>query len=159
MNNNQTSMNNLDEVDLAIIRELQKDARLSVRELSSRVHRSSTAVFERLKRLETEGAITGYSVLLNREKIGRGFTVFCNVKLRRVNAAIHADFAQAVEAMPEVAGCYNVSGGFDYLLKVEVPDMPSYRKFVTERLGTLDILDAVQSVFVMEEVFNRPPAL
>ncbi len=152
-------MNHLDEIDLAIIRELQKDARLSVREISARVHRSPTAVFERLKRLEHDGAITGYCVTLNRAVIGRGFTVFCNVKLRQLNAAIHNDFARAIEGMPEVSECYNVSGGFDYLLKVEVPDMPAYRTFVTERLGVLEILDSVQSVFVMEEVLNRPSVL
>lgn len=86
------------------------------------------------------------------DKIGRGFTVFCNVRLRHINTQIHVDFAREVQAMPEVSECYNVSGEFDYMLKVQVPDMKSYRQFVTGRLGLLSMLDSVQSVFVMEDI-------
>lgn len=149
----------LDPIDQSIIRTLQADSRLSVRELAQRVHRSPTAVFERLRRLESTGIITGYTLTLNRELTGRGFAVFCNVKLKSINSAIHADFAAAMEQMPEVSECYNVSGTFDYLLKVKVPDMHTYRTFVTNRLGNLSMLDSVQSVFVMEQILHRPPAL
>ncbi|MCM1033905.1 MAG: Lrp/AsnC family transcriptional regulator [Odoribacter sp.] len=142
----------LDIIDIAIINELQKDSRLSVRELASRVHRSATPVFERLKRLEADGIITGYTVRLNLDKIGRGFTVFCNVRLKHINTDIHVAFAQAVHEMAEVAECYNVSGAFDYMLKVQVPDMHTYRHFVTDKLGQLEMLDSVQSVFVMEDI-------
>lgn len=142
----------LDTIDIAIINELQKDSRLSVRELASRVHRSATPVFERLKRLEADGIITGYTVRLNLDKIGRGFTVFCNVRLKHINTDIHVAFAQAVHEMAEVAECYNVSGAFDYMLKVQVPDMHTYRHFVTDKLGQLEMLDSVQSVFVMEDI-------
>lgn len=149
-------MKQLDSTDIDIIRQLQADSRLSVRELASRVHRSTTPVFERVRRLEADGVIKGYTVVLDNDKLGRGFTVFCNVRLRRINSEIHGDFAQAVGCMNEVSECYNVSGGFDYMLKVQVPDMKSYRKFVTDKLGRLDMLDSVQSVFVMEEILHRP---
>ncbi len=142
----------LDAIDISIINELQRDSRLSVRELASRVHRSPTPVFERLRRLESEGIITGYTVRLDADKVGRGFTVFCNVRLKHINTDIHIAFAEAVREMAEVAECYNVSGAFDYMLKVQVPDMKSYRRFVTEKLGLLSMLDSVQSVFVMEEI-------
>lgn len=142
----------LDEIDRSILRELQSDSRLSVRELAHRVHRSATPVFERLRRLEAMGVIRGYTIDIDPDKIGRGFTVFCNVSLKHISTEIHEAFAAEVDAMPEVVGCYNVSGTFDYMLKVEVPDMKSYRRFVTERLGRLDMLDSVQSVFVMEVV-------
>ena len=78
--------------------------------------------------------------------------MLCNVSLKQINTEIHAQFADAVNAMPEVAECYNVSGSFDYVLKVQVPDMKTYRRFVTERLGRLDMLNSVQSVFVMEQI-------
>lgn len=142
----------LDSTDLEIIRALQTDARLSVRELAARVHRSPTPVFERLRRLESEGIIRGYSAIVDPDKLGRGFTVFCNVKLTRINTQIHSEFARVVAEMPEVTDCFNVSGSFDYMLKVQVPDMKSYRIFVTERLGQLDMLDSVQSVFVMDTI-------
>ncbi len=145
-------MKDLDSIDVDILRALQEDGRLSVRELASKVHRSATPVFERLRRLESEGVIKSYTAVVDQDKIGRGFTVFCNVRLRHINTEIHIDFAREVQQMAEVSECYNVSGGFDYMLKVQVPDMKSYRLFVTERLGKLPMLDSVQSVFVMEAI-------
>jgi len=142
--------------DIDILRELQKDSRLSVRQLSARVHRSPTPVFERLRRLENSGVIRGYTTLLDLDKIGRGFMVMCSVRLRHINTEIHVNFAEEVGKMPEVTECYNVSGAFDYMLKVQVPDMKSYRRFVTERLGRLDMLDSVQSFFVMETIKAVP---
>lgn len=145
-------MKDLDSIDVDILRALQEDGRLSVRELASKVHRSATPVFERLRRLESDGVIKSYTAVIDQDKIGRGFTVFCNVRLRHINTEIHIDFAREVQQMAEVSECYNVSGGFDYMLKVQVPDMKSYRLFVTERLGRLPMLDSVQSVFVMESI-------
>lgn len=145
-------MKDLDHTDIDIIRALQQNGRLSVRELAAQVHRSPTPVFERLKRLETDGVIKSYGAQVDMDKIGRGFTVFCNVRLRHINTEIHTDFAREVQLMEEVSECYNVSGEFDYILKVQVPDMKSYRQFVTDRLGLLSMLDSVQSVFVMENI-------
>ncbi len=142
----------LDSVDFAILRALKADARLSVRELAAKVHRSPTPVFERMRYMESEGVIKSYSAVLDMEKLGRGFMVFCNVSLKHINTSIHVDFAHMVNDMDEVVECYNVSGAFDYMLKVQVPDMKTYRRFVTEKLGNIDILDSVHSVFVMEVV-------
>ena len=145
-------MKDIDQTDIDILRALQENGRLSTRELAAKVHRSPTPVFERIKKLENEGVIKAYTALIDMDKIGRGFTVFCNVRLRHINTQIHVDFAREVQAMPEVSECYNVSGEFDYMLKVQVPDMKSYRQFVTGRLGLLSMLDSVQSVFVMEDI-------
>lgn len=142
----------LDSTDLAILRALKADARLSVRELAAKVHRSPTPVFERMRRMENEGIIKSYSAVIDPEKLGRGFVVFCNVSLKHINTKIHTDFARMVGEMDEVVECYNVSGTFDYMLKVQVPDMKAYRRFVTDKLGNIDMLDSVHSVFVMEVV-------
>lgn len=142
----------LDEVDYSILRALKENARLSIRELASKVHRSPTPVFERMRRLETEGVIKSYSAVVDMEKLGRGFVVFCNVSLKHINTSIHVDFARLVNEMSEVVECYNVSGSYDYLLKVQVPDMKAYRKFVTDKLGNIEMLESVHSVFVMETV-------
>ena len=149
----------LDPTDIDILRVLCGDARLSVREVASRVHRSPTPVFERIKRLESSGVIRGYSADIDLDRLGRGFTVFCNVKLRRINRECHLSFTGAVKEMDEVTECYNVSGAIDYLLKVQVPDMEAYRIFITERLGRLDTVDGVQSMFVMEAIKQNGPLL
>jgi hypothetical protein len=146
----------LDSTDIAILRELQRDSRLSVRQLSRLVHRSPTPVFERVRRLENEGIIAAYTVRIDQEKAGISFIVFCNVKLRRINTTIHEQFAASIAAMPQVTECYNVSGSFDYLLKITVPDMASYRRFVTEGLGVLDAVESVQSIFVMQTIKSAP---
>lgn len=124
----------LDKVDLQILQALQDNARLTTRELASRVSLSSTPVFERLKRLEREGYIMKYVAVLNADKLNRGFVVFCKVKLTQVTE------------------CYNISGGYDYLLKVNVTDMKSYRDFILNVLGRLDYLSSIESVFVMDEI-------
>lgn len=142
----------LDEIDRDIIRTLSSDSRLSVRELASRVHRSATTVFERLRRLEEAKVIKQYTVVVDNDVIGRGFTVFCNVSLKHISTEIHREFAKVVAELPEVAECYNVSGAYDYILKVQVADMKTYRSFLTDKLGQLPFLNSVQSIFVMEDI-------
>ena len=105
-------METLDKTDLEILRTLQENARLTTKELASRVSLSPTPVFERLKRLESKGYIKKYIAILDAEKLHRGFIVFCNVKLRRINRDIAAEFTQMIQTIPEVTECYNVSGSY-----------------------------------------------
>lgn len=142
----------LDKVDLQILRLLQDDAHLTVKELASRVSLSSTPVFERLKRLETSGYIKKYVAVLNAEKLGRGFVVFCNVKLNKINKEIALSFAEVIQHIPEVTECYNISGGFDYLLKIQAPDMKYYQEFLLNVLGQIEHLGSIESTFVMDVV-------
>ena len=142
----------LDKVDLEILRTLQDDGRLTMRELASRVSLSSTPVFERLKRLEANGYIMKYMAVLDAEKLHRGFTVFCNVKLRRLNTEIAIDFTERIMNIPEVTECYNTSGNFDYMLKINASDMKTYQEFLINTLGTIDSLGSIESTFVMDTV-------
>ena len=142
----------LDKDDLEILRTLQDDGRLTMRELASRVSLSSTPVFERLKRLEANGYIKKYTAVLDAEKLHRGLTVFCNVKLRRLNTEIAMDFTERIMNIPEVTECYNTSGNFDYMLKINASDMKTYQEFLINTLGTIDSLGSVESTFVMDTV-------
>ncbi len=142
----------LDKVDFEILRTLQDDGRLTMRELASRVSLSSTPVFERLKRLEANGYIKKYMAVLDAEKLNRGFVVFCNVKLRRMNRDIAKDFVERIKDIPEVTECYNISGDFDYLLKINVQDMAQYQQILLDKLGTIESLGSLKSSFVMDEV-------
>ena len=142
----------LDNVDLQILRILQGNARLTIKELAQQVNLSSTPVFERLKRLESKGYIKKYIAVLNAEKLNRGFMVFVSVKMQRLNRDIASEFMKNVSEMPEVTECYNVSGQYDYVLKVHVNDMRAYQQFVINELGTIDHLSHIESVFVMDEV-------
>lgn len=142
----------LDKVDLQILRTLQENARLTTKELAAQVSLSSTPVFERLKRLEREGYIKKYIAVLDADKLNQGFVVFCNVKLRRMNKDIAMEFTRIIQNIPEVTECYNISGSYDYLLKIHAPNMKYYQEFIINILDTIDSLGSLESMFVMDEV-------
>lgn len=142
----------LDAVDMEILRALQKNARLTTKELAAMVNLSTTPVFERVKRLEQRGYVKGYVAVLDAEKLGRGFIVFCSVKMRRIGREIAEDFARVVRSIPEVTECYNISGSYDYLLKIHAPNMKYYQEFVLNILGNIDHLGSLESTFVMDEI-------
>lgn len=145
-------MENLDKTDLQILRILQKNARLTTKELAARVNLSTTPVFERLKRLEKNGYIKKYIAVLDAEKLNQGFVVFCNVKMKNLSREIAKEFTDIIRGIPEVAECYNISGSFDYLLKIHAPDMKYYQEFVLNVLGTIEHLGSLESTFVMDEI-------
>jgi len=142
----------LDAVDMEILRALQKNARLTTKELAAMVNLSTTPVFERVKRLEQRGYVKGYVAVLDAEKLDRGFVVFCSVKMRRIGREIAEDFARVVRSIPEVTECYNISGSYDYLLKIHAPNMKYYQEFVLNILGNIDHLGSLESTFVMDEI-------
>ena len=142
----------LDNTDIQILRALQQNARITNKELAAKVHLSPSPVYERLKRLENDGYINKYTTVLNADKLGLGFVVFCSVKLSRVNADIAGDFTSRIMEIPEVTECYNISGEYDYLLKIHAPDMKYYNQFILNVLGRIESLGSIQSTFVMDSV-------
>jgi len=144
----------LDATDLQILRLLQENARLTIKEIAARVNLSTTPVFERLKRLEKNGVIKQYVAVLDAEKLGRGFTVFCSVKLKQMNRDVANNFISVIKDIPQVTECYNISGEYDYLLKIHAPDMKYYNEFVINVLGTISSIGSILSSFVMNEIKN-----
>ncbi len=139
----------LDNKDIAILRLLQENARITVREISAAIHLSTTPVHERIRRMETSGVIRQYATLLDHKKIKRGLTVICYVSLKQHNKAAGAKFIKAILDMQEVTECYNISGDFDFMLKVMVENMDSYYHFHVNKLSEAENIAHVQSVFVM----------
>jgi Lrp/AsnC family leucine-responsive transcriptional regulator len=142
----------LDEIDLQILKTLQKNAKLTTKELADAVHLTPTPVFERQKRLEKKGYIKKYVAILDPEKLGLGLQVFCKVKLKQINHEIADSFTRRIMRIPEVTECYNTSGAYDYLLKVRAKDMKQYQEFVLNKLGEIDSLSSIESTFVMNEI-------
>ena len=141
-----------DEKDAEILRALQKNARLTNKELASIVHLSTTPTYERVKRLERLGYIQQYTTILDANKLNKGFTVFCSVKLRQLNAERANAFTNMIREIPEVTECYNISGGFDYLLRIQSPDMKYYQQFLLKVIGKHENIASLESTFVMEEI-------
>jgi Lrp/AsnC family leucine-responsive transcriptional regulator len=145
-------MEALDEIDLQILKTLQKNAKLTTKELADAVHLTPTPVFERQKRLERKGYIKKYAAILDPEKLNQGLLVFCKVKLKQINHEIADSFTRRIMRIPEVIECYNTSGAYDYLLKVRTSDMKQYQEFVLTKLGDINSVGSIESTFVMSEV-------
>ena len=142
----------LDETDLQILKTLQKNAKLTTKELADAIHLTPTPVFERQKRLEKKGYIKKYVAILDPEMLDQGLLVFCKVKLKQINHEIADSFVRRIQRIPEVTECYNTSGAYDYLLKVRARDMKQYQEFVLNKLGEIESLASIESTFVMSEV-------
>ncbi len=148
-------METLDSTDLQILRTLQRNAKLTTKELADVVHLTPTPVFERQKRLERQGYIRKYVAVLDPEKMGQGLLVFCKVKLKQMNREIAEAFVRRIKRIPEVIECYNTSGEYDYLLKIRAHDMKQYQEIVLNKLGASESLGSLESTFVMDEVKNE----
>jgi Lrp/AsnC family leucine-responsive transcriptional regulator len=144
----------LDGIDKSLLRILQQDSKRTNKELAVKLGMSVTAIYERIKKLERLGVIKNYVALLDDRVVGRGFVVFCHIKLLRHAQEAIADFERQVRKLSEVNECYHVSGDYDYLLKVRVRDMEDFRRFMVEKLTTLDHIGSTQSSFSISEVKN-----
>ena len=139
----------LDQKDMAILRLLQHNARITVKEISAKIHLSTTPVHERIKRMEEAGVIRQYATLLDHSKVKKGLMVICYVSLRQHNKTAGGKFIRMIQEMNEVIECYNISGEFDFMLKVVVENMDAYYDFHVNRLSQDENIGHVQSVFVM----------
>ena len=152
MENNSTLQ--LDEIDLRILKLLQTKSNLTTKELAAKVNLSTTPVFERIKKLEKSGYIKNYVAILDAEKLQKGLMVFCNITLKEHTRDIGNQFVKNISSLKEVVECYNISGDYDFLLKILVHDMKEYQNFVLDRLGSIKNIGSAHSTFVMGEIKN-----
>ena len=145
-------MRDLDAIDLKILAELQRDGRLSNVALARRVGLSPTPCAERVRALEAAGVIGGYSARLDAERLELGLTVFIEIAIARTSQDAFEQFAEAMRRIPQVQECHMVAGGFDYLVKVRVPDMAAYRAFLGDVLSRVPGIRETHSYAVMERV-------
>jgi len=138
-----------DKKDLAILRLLQENARITIKEISAKVHLSTTPVHERIKRMEESGVIKQYATLVDHTKVKKGLMVICYVSLKQHNKNAGDRFIKTIWELNEVIECYNISGEFDFMLKVVCEDMNSYYDFHVNKLSQMENMGHVQSVFVM----------
>jgi Lrp/AsnC family transcriptional regulator, leucine-responsive regulatory protein len=139
----------VDEKDRAILQLLQENAKLTVREIARLVHLSATPVHERIKRMEDSGVIRQYAALVDHSKVKKGLMVICYVSLKEHNKRSGAKFIKTMNELREIIECYNISGEFDFMLKVVVENMDAYYDFHVNKLSQLENIGQVQSTFVM----------
>ncbi|MFE1599012.1 Lrp/AsnC ligand binding domain-containing protein [Methylobacterium sp. ID0610] len=142
----------LDAKDRHILRILQQEGRIATVELAERCGLSPTATSERFKRLLREGYVTGFGARVDPHKLERGLLIFVEVSLDKTTPDVFDRFAEAVRRVPDILECHMVAGGFDYLVKARVLDMPAYRRFLGDILLTLPGVAETRTYPVMEEV-------
>ncbi|QWX85563.1 Lrp/AsnC family transcriptional regulator [Cellulophaga sp. HaHaR_3_176] len=142
-------MNNLDVTDLELLKHLQLNSNYTTKELAALVNLSSTPVYERVRKLEKEGYVKKYTAILDAEKLGRELIVFCNITLKQHTKAIGNKFVEDILSLNEVTECYNISGDYDFMLKVMVKNMKDYQDFVINSLGSVENIGSAHSTFVI----------
>jgi Lrp/AsnC family leucine-responsive transcriptional regulator len=150
-------MTDLDKIDRRILTLLQREGRLANTDLADRIGLSATATSERLKRLQKDGTIEGFSARLNPHLLGLGLLVFVEVLLDKTTPDVFDKFAEAVRRAPQVLECHMVAGGFDYLIKARLADMATYRQFLGHVLLAFPGVRETRTYAVMEEVKNDGP--
>ncbi|MBV2129763.1 leucine-responsive transcriptional regulator Lrp [Arsukibacterium indicum] len=146
------SIKKLDRIDRKILTELQHDGRLANVELARRVGLSPTPCLERVRKLEAEGYIIGYTALVDPHKVGAALLVFVEITLSKTSPEDFDEFSKAVQKLAEIQECHLVSGSFDFLLKTRVANMAAYRELLGETLLRLPSVRESRTYVVMEEV-------
>jgi Lrp/AsnC family leucine-responsive transcriptional regulator len=148
----------LDEIDVRILSALQADGRLTNLELADKVGLTATPCLRRVRRLQAEGVISGFSATLDRKAIGLGLTVFVAVNIEQHSQEARTGaLRRFVQDAPEVVACHIVSGDSDFLLEVVVADLEAYRAFIVERLLQQDGVRSINSRFVIDTEKQRAP--
>ncbi len=147
-------METLDELDYKLLDLLKKNAKAPTKYLAAEIGLSVTPTFERIRRMERLGIITGYTVTLDKSKIEKGLRVLCQVSLKEHKEDVIAMFEQEIQLLDEVNECMHIAGNFDYLLIVEVKDIQSYEFFLKQKLAKLATISNVQSSFVLGQIVS-----
>ncbi|WP_295211899.1 Lrp/AsnC family transcriptional regulator [uncultured Chryseobacterium sp.] len=142
----------VDEKDLSILRILQKDAKLSVRDIAVRINLSPTPTHERIKRMEKLGIIREYTAVVDRKKVNKGMMVICMIALNVHNKKTAGHFIAEVSKLKEVVEFYNISGDFDFMLKILAPNMDKFHEFFVNTLSEIEGIGQTKSIFVMNSI-------
>ena len=142
-------MTKIDRINEKILQELTRDGRISNAELAERAGLSPSACLRRVQELERSGVIQGYRAVMDRAMLGYGFIAYVTVGLSDHSAISLEDFERSVSLSPAVSECHNVTGAFEYILRVEVSDLAAYKRFHAEVLGALKQVNAITTYVVM----------
>jgi len=142
----------LDKIDRKLLNLLQEDCKRTTKAYATELGLSTTAVFERIRKLERSNVITNYVALIDKTAVNKSFSVFCHVKLVQHTKENVLRFERQIQKLEEVQECHHVSGDYDYILRVYVEDMVAYREFMVNKLTAIDQIGSTQSSFGITEV-------
>jgi Lrp/AsnC family leucine-responsive transcriptional regulator len=146
-----------DRVDRAIVTRLQRDGRIANVDLADAISLSPSACLRRVKALEASGIIAGYRAEVSRPRAGLGLTVFIGLKVEGQSQETASRVEQALLAIPAIVACYLVSGSYDFLAEVAVPDLASYEQLLLGQILTIPSVVEAQSTFAIRTILSRGP--
>ncbi|MCA4809778.1 Lrp/AsnC family transcriptional regulator [Empedobacter stercoris] len=141
-----------DTLDQQLLMYLQENSKITYKELSDKLNLSSTAIHERIKKLEKSGIISKYVALVNRRLISKELLVFSHIKLQQHSADNIRIFETEIQNLKEVQACFHVSGDYDYIVKMSFENMDEYRDFMVNKLTTIKVIGSSHSTFVISDV-------
>ena len=143
----------LDNIDQQIIKLLQLNGKATIKDIANKLNLTTSPIFERIKRLEKEKIIKGYTALVDPKKVDKGQIVFCNISMPNYTDKNIKEFENKVGFMPEVLDCYHFAGVVDYQMKVLVKDIDEYNKFL-QKISLLPMVRVHSSVVVLRQIKN-----
>lgn len=144
-------MYQLDNVEKQILKILQEDSTITIKEMAKALNLSTTPVFDRMKRMERAGVIKGYVAIVDGKLIGKSLIVFINISINKHGRNAINEFVDAIIAFPEVQECHHISGDADFLLKLVMEDIEAYNQFILDKLSVLANIGKVESRFSLSE--------
>ena len=141
----------MDHLDIEILRFLQQDSRMTIKEIAGKLNISTTPVFDRMKKMERAGLIRQYVALVDRQKLGKNLIVFVNISIKDHGKHAIDDFVNAIIKFSEVLECHHVSGDSDFLIKLVVKDIDMYNQFILNKLAVIPNIGKVESRFSLSE--------
>jgi Lrp/AsnC family transcriptional regulator, leucine-responsive regulatory protein len=141
-----------DASDLKLLELLQKNAKTGVKELAAQLNLTYTPTYERIRKLEQYGYITGYHAHIDRSRLGKKLIVYTHVSLKAHTQEQLDDFEQTVMALPEVISGAHISGEYDYILQIQIEDVERYREFIVGKLSRIEHISKLHSNFVLKMI-------
>ncbi|WP_437371847.1 Lrp/AsnC family transcriptional regulator [Maribacter litoralis] len=142
----------MDATDEKILMQLQRNAKQNTKEIAAKVGLSVTPTYERIRKLEQQKIIRSYVALVDRTKIGKELIAYCQVTLSKQQKKLADNFKKEIMLLPDIMECHQVSGNFDYLLKIAVNDIAGFHEFINEKLSIIDGISTIHSSFVLDSV-------
>ncbi|VXB75555.1 Lrp/AsnC family transcriptional regulator [Maribacter litoralis] len=142
----------MDATDGKILMQLQRNAKQNTKEIAAKVGLSVTPTYERIRKLEQQEIIRSYVALVDRTKIGKELIAYCQVTLSKQQKKLADNFKKEIMLLPDIMECHQVSGNFDYLLKIAVNDIAGFHEFINEKLSIIDGISIIHSSFVLDSV-------
>ncbi|NNE16681.1 MAG: Lrp/AsnC family transcriptional regulator [Saprospiraceae bacterium] len=147
-------MIDLDPTDKAILRLLQEDSTITIKEMAAQLHLSTTPIFDRMKKLEKSGVIKKYVALVDNTLVGKSLTIFINISIKEHGKDAIDEFIKEIIKFDEVMECHHVSGDSDFLIKLLLQDITSYNQFILDKLAIIPNIGKVESRFSLSERKN-----